>query len=125
MIATVELSTATVVAVIGSLATAVGVLFKLVISSKNETLRATKSLLKSYKEIAEDTTRSLTQVVNQNRLREGKLPIQLTVPVVTESQSPSTELQRHTAHVATLRAHGVQLNKAAGLPPPREEPDKA
>lgn len=125
MIATVELSTATIVSVIGGLTAGIVFMFKQVISSKNETLRATKALLKSYQEIAEDTTRSLMQVVNQNRLREGNLPLQLTVPVVTESQSPSTEMQRHTAHVATLRAHGVQLNEAAGLLPPRKEPDKA
>ncbi len=112
----------------------IAILFKLLIASKDKeitsiTMQWTKdvaeltSLKKSYQSIAEEAMKSALDTTNYFRAKEGKEPLQMLVPVIPESHSASTAIQRETAHIQTLRAAVAQM-KLAGGQPPKEEPER-
>lgn len=113
--------------VIISLLTTLGggmvVLFKLYVAAKDKALSDMESLKKSYEEIANEAVRSAKETADYYRVKyEGKAPIILAPPVVSESHSPSTKAQRETAGVATLRASLAKI-KAESDQSPRTEPE--
>jgi hypothetical protein len=103
--------------------TVIGVLFKLLISSKDALILSKEreyalaladkdkvnhdldALKKSYASIAEDAVKTAIDTTNFYRRKyEDKPPLVITAPVLPESHSPSTEAQREAAAIATLRA---------------------
>jgi hypothetical protein len=96
--------------------------FALAMAEKDRVALETESMKKSYGEIATEAVKSATETTNYYRMKyENKPPLPTVVPVVSESHSPSTSLQRETASIATLRARMVILKEATGQDP-REEP---
>lgn len=109
------------VVVLGS---AIGLLFKLLMGSKDKAIADLESRMKSLQEIADESTRAARDMGNFMRAQEGKAPIIPVAPVISESHSPSTKRQRDEAHIATLRADLAATKLAVGLPP-RTEPVRA
>lgn len=113
--------------VIISLLTTLGggmvVLFKLYVSAKDKALADMESLKKSYEEIANEAIKSAKETQDYYRVKyEGKAPIILAAPVISESHSPSTKVQRETAQVATMRASLAKI-KLEAEQLPRVEPE--
>jgi hypothetical protein len=61
----------------------------------------------SCRQIAEIAVTELERVANEARAARGEGPFEVIAAVVPEHQSPTTERQRITAEIATLRARLV------------------
>lgn len=146
------IDTASVLIACGVVITAFGVLFKLLIGSKDELVKAEKaradalekkaeeqravdraeaerlykeleSRKKSHEEIAAEAVKSNREMAAYILRQQGKPPLEYIAPVISESQSPSTEKQREEARIATLRAEMAQIKKAVGQEA-RVEPER-
>lgn len=124
-----------ILAILGGAGGVIAFLFRLLISSKDretalllaEKDRAYKEvedLKKSYKEIAIEALQSAQETTAYYRAKEGKPPILPVAPIISESHSPSTQKQRETAEVATMRAKIAQIKMEEGQEP-RKEPEHA
>lgn len=122
-----------VLAAMGGAGTVIAVLFKLLIASKDKELQTViaqtedekkelEGLKKSYQEIATEALKSATEAANYYREKEGKPPVALLAPVVSEAHSPSTARQRENALIATMRANMAAVKLATGQLP-RPEPE--
>lgn len=127
---------------LGGAGTVIALLFKLLIGAKDQLLASKQreyelayaelmaekaeetSRKKSYQEIATEAIKSATDTANYYRQKEGKSPIIPLAPVVSESHSPSTEKQRETAIISTLRAEMAKVKLMTGQEP-RPEPERA
>jgi len=125
----------TAVSVLGGV---VSVLFWLLIASKDKLLAAKqaefdvllaaqKKLLndvegrqKSYEEMAEEAIKSALETANFYRTRAGLPPIIPVAPVIPESHSPPTYIQRQTARIATMRAIMADVKNQEGQEPRTE-----
>ncbi len=125
----------TLVATLGGSGTVIAALFHLLISSKDReyalllsqrdaALKDSESMKKSYQEIAAEALKSATETTNYYRAKEGKPPLIPVAPVISESQSPSTEKQRETALIQTMRAEMAKIKLETGQQP-RAEPEWA
>ena len=113
----------------------IATLFKLLISSKDREFAAILAqkdkaladldgMKKSYQEIAAEAVKSATETANYYRAKEGKAPLILAPPVVSESHSPSTAMQREVAFIQTMRATVAKIKEVTGQEP-RAEPEHA
>jgi hypothetical protein len=104
----------------GLLTTLTGViatLFRMLMSSKDAQLVSMTSERDSYKEIADDAVGTLEARVNMEREHRGEAPFKAIAPVIPEHNSPTTQKQVNTAHLATLRARFTAATMALGFPP--------
>lgn len=99
-------------------------LYALAAAAKDAELIEQRGMKESYQEIAREAIKSATETTNYYRQKEGKPPLLVTSPVVSESHSPSTALQRERAAIQTLRAAMAHIKVVTGQEP-REEPPKA
>lgn len=121
----ITIGTGIVVSVVTALVGGIGVLFKLVMSSHAKEVAQLESVKKSYEEIASEAIKSAKETADFYRQKyEGKAPIILAAPVISESHSPSTRIQRETAAVATLRATLAKIKLDMGQEPRREPEHK-
>lgn len=96
----------------------------LIMAQKDAAIAELISVKKSHQEMATDAIRSATEMANFVRSKEGKPPIIPIAPVISESHSPSTEKQRETALIATMRAQMALIRVKMGQEP-RQEPEQA
>lgn len=96
----------------------------LAMKEKDRMLLELEGMKKSYQEIAAEAVKSFREVTNFYRAKEGKPPVVLAPPVISESHSPSTAIQRETAAIQTMRAAMAKIKEETGQEP-REEPPHA
>lgn len=131
----VNLSPVYILAVIAGAGTIIALLFKMVLAGrdrehnlllaqKDAALMELDSLKKGYQEIAGEAIKSAMDTANYYRSKDGKPPIDVAAPVISESHSPSTQKQREMALVQTMRATMAQIKVASGQAP-RVEPEHA
>jgi hypothetical protein len=96
----------------------------LALKEKDIAIAEKDSVNKSYKEMATEAVKSATDMANFMRHKDGQPPIIPVAPVISESHSPSTEKQREAAEIATLRARLAATKLAVGQEA-REEPPRA
>lgn len=124
----ITVSTASVMGIIFGSGGVIGVLFKLLISSKereynlllrekDRDLAELDSLKASYQKMSADALKSATAIANFYRDREGKAPLIFVPPVIPETQSPSTAKQREAAELQTSLAHLEAIKRATGQAP--------
>ena len=119
----IVINAATIIAVITGLAGTIAFLFKLYAAAKDKQIAALESTKKSYEEMAVEAIKSAKETADYyRRVYENKPPILLTAPVISESHSPSTIIQRETARVATMRASLAAIKLEVGQTP-RMEPE--
>lgn len=107
---------------LSAVAAALGLVFKLLMASKDKQIEEQAGLAKTYRGIAEEAVKSETEMVNWYRQKyEGKPPLPTVVPVVPEGNSPPTKEQRDAAHLATMRAQMAMIKLETGQEP-RAEP---
>jgi hypothetical protein len=87
------------------------------IKEKERDNKELENLWKSFRDISNDAVKVTTARENAFRAKEGLPPMLIIPDVVPEAFSPSTELSRANAEIATLRAQLVQLKLSAGIPP--------
>ncbi len=87
------------------------------LKEKERDIRELENLWKSFRDIS--TQAVATSVHRENAFREksGLPPMTLSAAVIPEAFSPSTELSRINAEIATLRATLVQVRISAGIEP--------
>ncbi len=79
----------------------------------------------SNEKIRDEAVEAATEMAGYVLKKEGKPPmIPVIAPVVTQSNSPSTEKQRHEARIATAVAKLAAAKLAVGIEP-RPEPERA
>jgi len=117
-----RLPTSVIISVVVALAGAIAGLFAMLMASNRKTIADLESRIKVYQDIATEAMRSARQMANYVRSRDGKEPIILDPPVITESRSPSTALQRDDAFRETLKAAMAKIKRAVGQPPHEEPP---
>lgn len=120
----IVVSSPLIISLVIALGSAIALLFKMVISSKDKQLADMESQKKSWEEIANEGVKSAKETADFYRAKEGLPPIILAAPVISESHSPSTAKQRETAAIATKRASLAQI-KLMMQQPPRVEPEHA
>lgn len=131
----IEISAGWVFAFIAGSGGVIAFLFRLLISSKDATIASMekaaqlaleaskrevdeqKSMKVSYQDIAQEATKSMLETTNYYRAKDGKPPVLIVAPVVPESHSPSTMLQREVAGIASLRAIMAATKEATGQEP--------
>lgn len=127
-------SVATLVGVIGTLGGVIWYLFTKLISSKDIAhaailkqleleLKEKEAIKVSLKAITDEAVIYAREVTNHLRKKEGLPPVPLIAPVIPESASPSTQLQRDAAHISTQRATLAALQLSQGNPPRPEPPE--
>jgi len=127
-------SVATLVGVIGTLGGGIWYLFKKLIASKDREhaailkqleieLKEKEAIKVSLKAITDEAVNYAREITNHLRAKEGKPPVPVVAPVVPESASPSTQLQRDAAHISTQRATLAALQLAQGNPPRPDPPE--
>jgi len=117
------ITTPTIIAVVTALAGAIIFMFKLYAASKEKLIDALESEKKVYHDMAVEAIKSAKDTADFYRMKyEGKPPIVLAAPVISEGRSPSTREQRDTATLATLRASLAAIKLEMGQSP-RIEPD--
>jgi len=99
----------------------------LVMAEKDRVILELESVKKSYQEVAAEALRSALDTTNWYRQRDGKPPLIPAAPVISESHSPSTEKQRETAALQTMRATMAAVKLVTGQearqePPHAQEP---
>ncbi len=133
LLAQVVLDTAYLLAILAGAGGVIAFLFRALISSKDRELASIiaekdkeaaelTSMKKSYQEIAQEAVKSALGTTNYYREKDGKPPILPVAPVISESHSASTSLQREVAVIQTLRATITQIMLEAGQEP-RKEPE--
>jgi hypothetical protein len=114
--------------VVAALVAAIGMIFKLYVAAMekryDDLLKESEGFKKSYQEIALEAVKAQAETTNYYRVKDGKPPLAIVAPVISESHSPSTQQQREAALIATLRAK-VAAAKLADDQEPRQEPDHA
>jgi hypothetical protein len=105
------------VVVLGS---SIGLLFRLLLGSKDKAIADLESRMKSLQEIADEASKAARDMGNFMRAKEGRSPIIPVAAVVPEAHSPPTQRQREEAHIATLRAELAATKLAVGLDPRKE-----
>lgn len=112
----------------------VGLFWLLMASRDREHAAVVKQLEVTMKQL-EDTTTSLKSLVfesvkyahdltNHDLRQQGKPPVAFVAPVISESGSPSTQLQRDMSFIATQRAALAVLQITQGNPPRVEPAEK-
>lgn len=96
----------------------------LALSEKEAAMVELERLRRGYQEMASEAINTAKTTVDYYLAKEGKPPIKLPAPVISEANSPSTQKDRELAFFATMRAAMVEINKATGQPP-RVEPEPA
>lgn len=76
-----------------------------------------QSTLNSYREMTEEAITNLEMVAAQTQPAQGTTHPAPLAPVVPEHSSPTTMMQRETAHIATMRARLVAANLGLGIDP--------
>jgi len=128
MIASIEISTGQALTALTVLVGTISALFWMLIASKEREhsallkekerdLRELELLWKSFRDISTDSEKVMRARENSFRAKEGLPALSVLVPVVPESFSPSTELGRANAQIATLRASLAQIKISAGIEP--------
>jgi len=128
MIAGVEVSAAWVLATLAGAGGVIAFLFRALITSKDREyslllkekerdIKELEQLWKSFRDISVSNEKVMRIRENLFRSKECLAPLEEPIPVVPESSSPTTELQRATAQIATLRASLVQIRESAGIAP--------
>lgn len=100
-----------------ALASAVAVLFKLVISGKDQQIKDAQSERDSYKEISLEAVDRIEKVAHKE-----KITVPYVAPVVPEHSSPTTSKQQDSANLQTLRARLVAATLQLGQPPREASP---
>jgi hypothetical protein len=124
-----------VLAIMAGAGSVVGILFKLLIASRDRefalilaerdrSIAELEGIKKSYSDMAAEAVKASRDITNYYREKLGESPLVPTAPVISESHSPSTAKQREAAFVQTLRADLAQV-KLASNQPPRVEPECA
>jgi hypothetical protein len=103
--------------IIGPLAGAVVVIFRLLVVSHAAQIAAEKSRAESYREMLIEANKALEDEVNTQRRNRGQEPLPVVAAVVPEHSSPVTKEQQETADLQTERARLTALTLALGLPP--------
>lgn len=120
----------------------IAALFKLLITSKDALIQAKEdahklalqqmaaekaeevSRKRSYEEVAAEALRSNREMADYVLKMQNKPPMPVLLPpVISESHSPSTEAQRETARIATMRAEMAAIKREMGQEP-RKEPER-
>ncbi len=128
LLADVIVSSPLMISVVVALAGGITGLFWMLIASKEREhvallkekerdIRELENLWKSFRDIAQDGVKVTTARENAFRHKEGLPPMTMPLDVVPEAFSPSTELSRANAEIATLRAALAFIKQSAGLPP--------
>ena len=127
MVANIEISTGQALTALTVLVGTISGLFWMLIASKEREhsallkekerdLRELENLWKSFRDIGSEAVKITTARENAFRHKEGLPDLHIIAPVVPEAFSPSTELSRANAEIATLRAQLAQLKISAGIP---------
>ncbi len=87
------------------------------IKEKERDIRELENLWKSFRDISTDAVRTSVHRENAFREKSGLPPMHLPAAVIPEAFSPSTELSRANAEIATLRATLVHVKLSAGIEP--------
>jgi len=114
----ITFSTETTVAVSGLLAAltgAIGLLFKLLIASKDRHIAATEAERDGYKVMADDAVNNLEKAVDRF-VNDETLRVVKVVPVVPEHSSVPSPMSKVLADQATLRARITAAVLALGFP---------
>jgi len=123
----ITIGVATVISVFIATQGVIAVLFKLLMASKDREyatmlrekerdVRELEQLWKSFRDISVDNEKVMRTRENSFRAKEGLPPLEVLLPVRPEAFSPSTELSRANAEIATLRASLAQIKISAGIP---------
>ena len=107
---------AVVTALLGAVATALTVIFKLLMAAKDQALIDCKAERDNYKSVAIDANRVLQVSLEKLRASEGTAPVHPLAPVKPEHQSPVTPREATTADQATLRAAVTAAALELGVP---------
>ena len=91
----------------GGLCSAVVVVFKLLMATKERQLADMQSQRDSYKGIANESVRTMEDLANRVRTEQGKPAFTAIAAVVPEHSSPPSEAQKQAAELQTLRARIV------------------
>jgi len=98
---------------------------KVVSKGLEEEKRDLQHRASSNEKIRDEAVEAATEMAAYVLKKEGKQPmIPVIAPVVTQSNSPSTEKQRHEARIATAIAKLAAAKLAVGIAP-RPEPEHA
>jgi predicted RecB family endonuclease len=109
-------------------ATVIGTLFKLLISSKDNEMKALRTekeravlelqgINKTYRELAIEAVKSAEDMANFMRVKEGKEPLVSVLPVLPETHSAPSLAQIEAAEIQTMRAKMAALKRATGQEP--------
>lgn len=138
----IQISSLSALGILAGSGTVIAFLFRALISSKDKELASViaandaenklqdKALLesesrsKSWEEMANESSAALTKMANFVLQKDGKMPLVVLAPVISESHSPSTEAQRATARIQTMRALIADVKLRIG-DEPRPEPERA
>lgn len=119
----ITIAAPTIIGAFVALAGAVATMFKLYADAKNRQIAELESTKKSWEEMAMEGIKSAKETADFYRGKyESKAPILLAAPVISESHSPSTKVQREAAKVATARASLAAIKLSMGQSP-RLEPE--
>ncbi len=121
VVAELILSTETAIgiasAIVVTLTTAIGVLFRLGIAHYDAQLIEIRADRDYWRKYAHDATDKLERIVNIRRAEVGGPPFEVIAPIVAEHFSPTTNKQQTAADQGTLKARLVAVTKELGLPP--------
>ncbi len=113
--------------VVGALLTgvigALVAIFKLLMAAKDQQIADIKTSADNFKSVAADAVRMMQEEQARRRRAEGKPHVDPLAPVEPEHQSPVTEAEEATAHLATLRAAVTAAALELGVPPRSSPPD--
>ena len=99
---------------------AITVVFKLLMTAKNEQIISITSERDSWKQMYSEAIGNLELAVNAKRAKEGKEHFKPVAAVVAEHNSPTTKEQQMVADMATERARLVAATMALELPARKE-----
>lgn len=117
VVVSTEVAIGIAVAIVGSVAGALGLVFKLLVASYDARLAAVTTERDNWKQGMREAVSNLRHAANEKRVRSGKEPYEELEPVVPEHSSPATKEQREVAELQTVRAALVAATKDLGLPP--------
>jgi len=107
-----------IIGVMGTgLITAIALLFKLLMASKDRALDEMTTERNSYKQMAEEAIANGEKFVSDSLAKCGQPDFEPMAPVVPEHSSPVTRQQQDVAELQTLRARLVASTLAMKLPP--------
>lgn len=91
------------------------------LAEKEAERKEEEALKKIFAEVGAEAVRSAFDSNNQKRKQDGKSPLALLAPIVSEGQSPPTSKQMEAARAGTMRAALAAIKLDAGQEP-RKEP---